>query len=191
VSQTTFDSADALPPSLDHLDGLLAGPAHAMLLDEGARVSVLLRDSWRSLPLLAGLEDVGVAAEVVTTSDGDLVVRTAVLPELRPVAERWTSGAVKRPPAGFALDGARLWWWCASAGSRDRTGYVLTLGPHDEEAWPALGAALSTTGLPAVFLPESGGGPAYKVVGAKRLRRLAELVGPAPAGTPDGAWPTP
>jgi hypothetical protein len=189
VSQSTFESADVVPPSLADLEGLLAGPAHATVVEDAARVSVLLRESWRSLPLLAGLERVDLTGEVVTTGEGELVVRTPLLPELLPVAQRWTSGAVKLPPAGWALDGPRLWWWVAAAGSRDAGGVVLRLGEHDEEAWPAIGAALSATGLPAVFLPASAAGPAYRVVGVKRLRRLAELVGPAPDGTPDGTWP--
>lgn len=190
MSQLSFYSAEALPPSLDDLDGLLAGPAHATLTEGGARVSVLVAEPWRSAALLAALERVGLVGEVVTTSDEETVVRTPVTPDLVALAERWTSGAVKLPPAGLALDGARLRWWCMASGSQDRHGYCLGLGPHDEEAWAPIGSALSSAGIAAVFLPEGGGGPAYRVVGVKRLRRLGELVGGAPPEAPDGSWPT-
>lgn len=189
MSQLTFFSAEAVPPALEDLEGLLAGPGRVTLTDDGARVSVLVADAWRSLALLAAMEVLGLAGEVATTSDDDLVVRTPVLASLRPVAERWTSGAVKRPPAGFALDGHRLRWWCLASGSADDKGVVLGLGAHDEEAWPAIGSALSGAGLPSVFLPDGAGGPAYKVVGRKRLLRLAELVGPPPPEAPEGCWP--
>lgn len=189
MGQLSFFSAEAMPPALGDLEGLLAGPGHVTLTDDGARLSVLVTDAWRSLALLAALEGLGLTGEVTTTSDDELVVRTPVLADLRPIAERWTSGAVKRPPAGFALDGAKLRWWCLAAGTADDKGVVLRLGPHDEEAWPAVGAALAGAGIPSVFLPDGGGGPAYKVVGAKRLRRLSELVGAPPPDAPDGCWP--
>jgi hypothetical protein len=34
-------------------------------------------------------------------------------------------------------------------------------------------------------------GPAYRIVGRRRLVRLLELVGDQPAGVPDDAWPVP
>jgi hypothetical protein len=190
VSQLSFFSAEALPPSLDDLEGLLAGPGQVTSSEAGARVSVLLSEPWRSLALLDALEQVGLSGEVVAVDGEGLVVRTPYLSALRPLAERWTSGAVKLPPPGLVLDGPRLRWWCLAAGRHDAQGYVLRLGEHDEEAWQALGAALSAAGLAAVYLPDGAGGPAYKVVGVKRLRRLAELVGPPPADAPEGAWPT-
>lgn len=190
MSQLSFFSAEAVPPALEDLEGLLAGPGHVTVSEDAARVSVLVADGWRSLALLAEMEVLGLVGEVTTTSDDELVVRTPVLAALRPVADRWTSGAVKRPPAGFVLDGHRLRWWCLAAGRADDKGVVLRLGDHDEEAWPAVGSALSSAGLPSVFLPEGAGGPAYKIVGVKRLRRLAELVGRPPDEAPEGCWPS-
>lgn len=184
----SFFSAEALPPALDDLEGLLAGPGVLTQSDEGARVAVLLTDAWRCGPMLDGLERLGLVGEVMETTEGT-VVQTGLIPELVPLAERWTSAGAKLPPPGLVLDGPRLRWWCLAAGSRDAHGYVLRLDEHDEQARPGLGAALSGAGLAAVYLPDGGGGPAYKVVGVKRLRRLAELVGSAPPEAPERAWP--
>ncbi|GAA2604687.1 hypothetical protein GCM10010399_39610 [Dactylosporangium fulvum] len=55
--------------------------------------------------------------------------------------------------------------------------------------WLAVGEALAAVGLPAVFVAPDQGGPAYRIVGPRRIARLAELVGEAPPEAPVGAWP--
>ncbi|GAA0737934.1 hypothetical protein Drose_01195 [Dactylosporangium roseum] len=55
--------------------------------------------------------------------------------------------------------------------------------------WLAVGEALAAVGLPAVFIAPDQGGPAYRIVGARRIARLAELVGEAPPEALAGAWP--
>ncbi|WP_432983812.1 hypothetical protein [Dactylosporangium sp. CA-233914] len=55
--------------------------------------------------------------------------------------------------------------------------------------WIAVGDALVAVGLPAVLVGAESGGPAYRIVGPRRINRLAELVGEAPAGAPAGVWP--
>jgi hypothetical protein len=116
-------------------------------------------------------------------------VRTPFSPALVPLATTWSRGAVKAAPAGFALDGAMLWWWCAAAGRADPHGYLLPLSPSDPQVWPAVGAALAGAGLPGTLLGPRGDGPAYRIVGVRRLDRLAELVGDPPEGCPRGHWP--
>jgi hypothetical protein len=137
---------------------------------------------------------VGLEAELVPASAGRTAVRTPFVPALLPVALRWTSGAVKLPPPGLQLDGPRLRWWALGAGRGDaeRRGesYTFGLGTSDEQAWPAVGAALAAAGVPGTFVGPRGDGPAYRIVGRKRLSRLRELVGDPPSGVPETAWPT-
>ncbi|MFY1635674.1 hypothetical protein ACN27F_20770 [Solwaraspora sp. WMMB335] len=95
---------------------------------------------------------------------------------------------VKRPPANFHLAGQRLRLWAAAAGSRDQLGYRLGLGEADARNWSRVGAALAAVGLPAVLLDARSGGPAYRIVGRRRLTRLAELLGDRPAAAPADSW---
>lgn len=122
-------------------------------------------------------------------SAGTTVVRTGFIAALAPVADRWTAGSVKRPPAGFAFDGPRLRWWCVSAGRADGEGYRLLLGRADEPAWAAIGAALAAAGVPGALAHPREEGPAYRITGSRRLHRLRELVGERPSGAPPGSWP--
>ncbi|MEV8514425.1 hypothetical protein [Dactylosporangium sp. NPDC051484] len=55
--------------------------------------------------------------------------------------------------------------------------------------WIAVGDALAAVGLPAVLVGADSGGSAYRIVGARRITRLAELVGEPPADAPEGCWP--
>ncbi|MFF5230585.1 hypothetical protein [Dactylosporangium sp. NPDC000521] len=55
--------------------------------------------------------------------------------------------------------------------------------------WVAVGDALAAVGLIAVFVGPKAGGPAYRIVGLRRVTRLAELVGEPPAGAPHASWP--
>ncbi|MEV4507563.1 hypothetical protein AB0K00_01200 [Dactylosporangium sp. NPDC049525] len=55
--------------------------------------------------------------------------------------------------------------------------------------WVAVGDALAAAGLIAVFVGPKAGGPAYRIVGLRRVTRLAELVGEPPPGAPQVSWP--
>lgn len=191
--QLSFFSADALPPSVADVEGLLAGPGQVVRRPDGARVSVVVTEQWRVDALVDALAVVGLEAELVPGAEGRVAVRTPFVPALLPVAMRWTSGAVKLPPAGLQLDGPRLRWWALGAGRGDPLGrgegYALGLGASDEQAWPAVGAALAGAGVPGTFVGPRGDGPAYRIVGRRRLSRLRELVGEPPGGVPPAAWP--
>jgi hypothetical protein len=67
--------------------------------------------------------------------------------------------------------------------------YTLALGASDEHAWLAVGSALSMAGVPGVLVGPRADGPAYRIVGRRRLGRLLELIGERPDGVPDDAWP--
>ena len=53
--------------------------------------------------------------------------------------------------------------------------------------WVAIGDALAAAGLIAVFVGPKAGGPAYRIVGLRRVTRLAELVGEPPAEAPQAS----
>ena len=185
----SFLAADSGPPSIDDVDGLLAGPAHTVRRSGAARFSLIVIERWRADALVEELAKVEVTANVTAGEQGAWVVRTAFVPELAQVAEQWSTGSAKRPPARWQLTGARLRWWTLGAGHPDPPGYALGLGAGDEQAWPAIGSALAAAALPAVLVGARGRAPAYRVVGQRRLHRLAELVGDPPAGVPVEAWP--
>jgi hypothetical protein len=152
-------------------------------------VSVVVEEPWRVAVLAEELHGVlGLEAEIGPAEAGT-TVGTPWLPKLREMADSWTRGAVKCPPQGWTLDGSRLRWWALSAGRSSDGMYTLALGASDEHAWLAVGSALSMVGVPGVLVGPRADGPAYRIVGRRRLGRLLELIGEPPAGAPDDAWP--
>lgn len=190
--QLSLFSAGTRPPELADLEGLLAGTGHVVRRGAAARVSVVVPAAvaWRVEALVAQLARLELTADVAPAGARDgITVRTPFTAGLVPLAERWSVGATKRPPVGFRLDGARLRWWCLAAGRVDPPGYALGLDPTAELSWAPLGAALAGAGVPGTLLGPRAAGPAYRILGARRLARLRELVGDQPAG-PAGGWPT-
>jgi hypothetical protein len=189
VSQLSLFGAAAREPVLADLEGLLAGNGQVVRRGDTARLSVLLDARWRVDMIVSQLAELfGIVAEVVTAEAGT-AVGTPWSSQLLPVADAWTHGAVKRPPSGWALDGSRLRWWALAAGRQVAGMYTLALGASDEHAWTSIGSALAMAGVPGALVGPRADGPAYRIVGRRRLVRLLELVGDRPAGVPDDAWP--
>lgn len=187
--QLSLFGAEAAEPSPADLAGLLAGPGQVVRMGGTARVSIVVDAAWRVHVLVAELSVRGLAATWVPTADEHLGVRTSYATTLAPLGVSWLRGAVKRPPAGFHLDGAGLRLWAVAAGRPEPLGFALRLGPSDEGCWEPVGAALAAIGLPAALLGSRAGGPAYRITGRRRVARLAELVGERPAAAPAGHWP--
>ncbi|MFC4020974.1 hypothetical protein ACFOW4_23925 [Micromonospora sp. GCM10011542] len=188
--QLVFFGADAAEPAVADLAGLLAGPAEVVRMGGTARLSVRVDAGWRVHVLVAELALRGLAASWEPTGDERHAVRTSYTRVLKPLATAWLRGPVKRPPAGFHLTGRRLRLWLAAAGTPEPPGgFLLRLGAADEECWEPVGAALAAAGLAGTLLGPGEGGPGYRIVGRRRLRRLAELVGDAPRAAPPAAWP--
>jgi hypothetical protein len=191
MSQLSLFGAAAREPSLADLEGLLAGTAQIVRRGESARLSVVVEPGWRVGVLVSALaESFDLTPDVIPAETGS-AVGTPWMVELRPLADSWTRGAVKRPPDGWVLDGARLRWWCLADGRRLAGMYTLALGASDEHAWLSVGSALAAAGIPGALVGPRADGPAYRIVGRRRLARLLELVGDRPAGVPDDAWPVP
>jgi hypothetical protein len=194
MSQMSLFSAAAREPQIADLEGLLAGPGQVVRRGDSARISVVVDEGWRVAALVVELAALGLEAELDDTGRDDhgqsgVAVRTPWLSPLRAVADAWTRGAIKVPPAGWVIDGARLRWWCLASGAGTASMYTLALGANDERAWPAVGAALAAAGIPGLLVGPRADGPAYRIVGQRRLNRLRELVGDPPAGAPVGGWP--
>jgi hypothetical protein len=188
TSQLSLFTAGTHPPALADLEGLLAGTGQIVRIGGTARLSVVLRDVWRAEAVLIAYADRGLHGERVETLDG-VSVRTPFSRHLLPLAERWARGAAKAMPPRWLLDGPRLRLWAAAAGSGDPVGYLLRLSASDAAVWEPAGAALAAAGLAATFLGPRGGGPAYRVVGRRRLARLREYVGDPPSGDVGAEWP--
>nr|MDP9101850.1 hypothetical protein [Actinomycetota bacterium] len=161
-SQLSLFAADAQPPGLDDVEGLLAGPGQLVTGVEGTHLVVPLDDLRRAAALQAALDALALDAQLGdpiatdhtgTSGDTDhprgVTVRTTPTTLLTPLAERWGAGPHKVTPAAFVLDGARLRLWCVAAGRPVPNGYLLRVGADDEDVWAPVGSALSAAGLPA------------------------------------------
>jgi hypothetical protein len=189
MSQLSLFGATAREPALADLEGLLAGNGQVVRRGDSARLSVVVEEDWRVTALIAHMAtSFGMTADVAPAETGS-AVGTPWRTELLPIADSWSRGAVKRPPDGWVLDGSRLRWWCLAAGRLTAGMYTLALGASDEHAWLSVGSALAVAGVPGVLVGPRADGPAYRIVGRRRLVRLLELVGDQPAGVPDDAWP--
>jgi hypothetical protein len=189
MSQLSLFGATAREPALADLEGWLAGTGQVVRRGGSARMSVVVGDDWRVEVLVAALaEAFGMTADVTRAETGS-AVGTPWSAELRPIADAWTRGAVKCPPPGWVLDGSRLRWWCLADGRQGVGMYTLALGASDEHAWLSVGSALAVAGVPGALVGPRADGPAYRIVGRRRLVRLLELIGDRPAGVPDNAWP--
>jgi hypothetical protein len=189
VAQLSLFSAESRAARVADLGGLLCGPGQIARFGAGdtARLSVVLADPGRAPALVAACAATGIAAEAVPTGSGATAVRTAFRRDLVELATQWVRGAVKTVPADMQLDGAALRLWALAAGRPDeRGGYLLALDPHAPQTHLPLVAAATRAGLPPARV---GRGQALRISGTRRVRRLVELVGPAPAGVPATEWP--
>lgn len=187
--QLSLFSADARPPRVGDLAGLLCGPGLVARFGSGdqARLSIVLADQDRAAAVMAAGAAAGVALDPVPTEGGALALRSAFRRDLVGLAVAWTRGAVKSVPREWQLDGAALRMWALAAGRPDeRGGFLLALDPHAPQTHLPLVAAATRLGIPPARLSR---GPALRVSGARRIARLVELVGPAPPRVPPTGWP--
>jgi hypothetical protein len=189
VTQFSLFGAAAAPPRLGDLDGLLLAGAHWVRSAAGARLSIVVADRWRADALAAAFGERGVAGpDAVVPAEAGLGVRTGFAAELREHAARWMRGANEGLPRGFELDSGGLRLWAIAAGRADDAGYLLGTAQADDPIHQAAGAQLARLGVAAVSLGQRGG-PGWRVTSERRLRRLAELLGPPPPSAQ--GWPTP
>lgn len=191
--QFSLFGAESVAPTLDDLAGVLLAGGHWVRRGDGvsaalrpARLSVLVDDDWRQAALIAELGARGLTGEAVE-QDGRRAARTGFEPALGEMAARWIRGASIAPPAGLVLTAGGLRLWAICAGREDEAGYLLPTSSHDDPTHRVGGAQLARLGLAGVSLGERGG-PGWRITGAKRRHRLAEIVGAPPAASGSG-WP--
>ena len=176
------------PDEPDHPDHPGPPPEHP----EAPRPAVVTPDpvvEWRAHALCCAFRARGVPADVDRLPDGRPVVRSAYRADLVDLATAW-----RRPdgspavPSDLVLDGPRLRLWVLAAGSRRGRAYTLGLDPHAPATHEPLLTACQRAGLGAT-LAGDGDEPVVAIVGQRRQRRLAELVGGRPRTLVDGVWP--
>lgn len=191
MGQLSFFSAEARQPCVGDLAGLLCGPGQALGFARGraARVSVTVDTRARAAAVAAALAERGVQAKTDPDEAGSVQVTTPFRTDLTGLAGQWLDGCRKVVPTDLALDGGALRLWALASGRWVETGYFLGLDPDAPDTHEALRKALATSGLPSTLWTGKEGGPALRVVGQRRLERLAELVGRAPRGVAERTWP--
>lgn len=174
------DGAEPVPADLA---GLLLGPGHLVSRNGRARCSVLVTEAWRAEELVGEFQQRGLGGEYNVSRDEasgtQFVARTDFVESLTPLASA--------SPRTLSPGGLRL--WLIAAGRFSEGNYYLGLALNEEARWPHAGAALAQLGLPAAFVGPRGGGPAYRIASAKRLRLLRTLAGERPATATATDWP--
>lgn len=190
MSQLSFFAAEAIPPGVDDLSGVLAACGQVVLVGTGARLSVVVDADWRARALAQMFHEAGVAAEITRTEEGTPLVRTAATAVLRSMATAWTRGAVKTVPARWLPGPRELRAWTLAAGAPDADRYQLGLDPHAPDTHSPLAAAMMRVGIAPTLIGTRSGRPALRISGRRRLLRLAENVGEPPVGDEAVAqWP--
>ena len=189
MSQFSLFGAAVAEPSLADLDGVLLAGGWWVHLDGVARASVVVEELWRAEALAEEFALRGVGAEPddgIVDAEAGYGVRTSFNPVLNSFAAKWSRGANAEPPPDFELTAGGLRLWAIAAGRLDDVGYLLATALPDDRTHVVAGAQLSRMGLAAVSLAGRGG-PGWRITSAKRIRRLAELLGPAPVGA-EAVW---
>jgi hypothetical protein len=190
VAQLSFFSAEANAPKVADLAGLLCCQGQvARFANTAARLSVVVDVAWRATAIAGACAERGIDTELTTSESGHPLVRTAFRADLTTLASAWTRGAVKSVPAGLELDGAALRLWAMAGGDWSEGGYLFELDLRAPDTHEPLGGAMARCGLAATVIGVRAGGPGLRVSGRRRLKRLAELVGPPPVPTAQPHWP--
>lgn len=186
MSQLSFFAAESVPPAVADLSGVLAGPGQIVLVGCGARLSVVVAESWRASALAEMIQEAGLVPEVARTDENTPLVRTAVDPLLCGIAAEWTRGAVKTVPPRWLPGPRELRAWTLAAGSPEADRYLLGLDPHAPDTHSPLASALMRVGITPTLIGTRGTRPALRISGRRRLSRLVENVGEPPDGAE--AW---
>ncbi|MEO7260782.1 MAG: hypothetical protein ABI047_05945 [Jatrophihabitantaceae bacterium] len=181
--QFSLFGAEAADPLVEDLDGVLLAGGDWVRTDgdSAARLSVLVAEDWRAQALQSEFFSRGLASDTAEAPGELIAVRTEITTLLGPHALRWTKGAHLRPPTDLALNASGLRLWAIAAGRAEEAGFLLRMADPDGTLHRAAGAQLARLGVAAIEVG-SRVGTGWRVTSVKRLRRLAELIGAAPAG---------
>jgi hypothetical protein len=187
MSQLSFFSAEAVPPAVADLTGILAGPGQVVLVGLGderaARLSVVVDAPWRAEALAEMIAEAGLLPEIGHTDENSPLVRTAPDRRLSSIAANWTRGAVKTVPPQWLPGPRELRAWTLAAGIPEADRYLLGLDPHAPDTHSALASAMMRVGIAPTLIGTRGTHPALRISGRRRLSRLVENVGEPPGDT--------
>ena len=192
MSQLSFFSAEAMPPAITDLGGLLAATGQVVTSGGRARISIVVDAQWRAEAIAELIGQAGLEVEITRSDEGSPLVRTASVVDLRPLADQWTRGAVKAVPPGWVPSGRQLRVWALASGRGEAEGerFVLGLDPHAPDTHAPLAQALMRAGIAPTLIGTRGSGPGLRISGRRRLGRLVESIGEAPGNVDDRTgWP--
>ena len=190
MSQLSFFSAESVPPAVADLTGVLAAAGQVVMVGGGARLSVVVEDSWRARALAEMMSEAGLDAEITRTEEDTPLVRTAVDVRLVGIAGDWTRGAVKTVPPQWLPGPRELRAWTLAGGVPEADRYLLGLDPHAPDTHSPLASALMRVGIAPTLIGTRGSRPALRISGRRRLSRLVENVGEPPDDIEAlSAWP--
>jgi hypothetical protein len=184
--QFSLFGADSAEPDRADLDGLMFGRALWVRHGDEARLSVLVVPGWRETALIAEFASRELPGEAVDAEGGLRAVRTPFRADLLSLAERWSRGAGVSVPTDLRLTPAGLRLWTIASGEpAEHGGYHLATRDADSALHRRAGGALAALGITAISVSRN---PGWRVVGQRRVARLAEIVGERPAGA-GRDWP--
>ena len=187
MSQLSFFSAEAVPPAVADLTGVLAASGQLVLVGSGegraARLSVVVEALWRAVALAEMIADAGLQPEIGRTDENTPLVRTAPDQRLTVLAAEWTRGAVKTVPPQWLPGSRELRAWTLAAGTPQADRYLRGLDPHAPDTHSARASALMRVGIAPTLIGTRGARPALRISGRRRLSRLVENVGEPPGDT--------
>lgn len=197
MSGAPFTNAHTTRPAMSDLDGLLA--AQGMVHTDGrtAQLVVHVADDWRADDLVEAIESLGVPTEPVVNEGGAFLVRTASVSELLPLAKRWLSDGTKSVPEAWLPDRGALRLWFLTSGFREpgeagEGRVVFGLDASAPDTHDELAEALIHLGIAPTLIGTHDATPGLRIVGRRRLGRLAEAIGEPPADPRARAlWPYP
>lgn len=183
---------DATPADTTPDDAAPDDADHGQDLPRPATPGVVAPDpvvEWRAHALCCAFRGRGVPAEVERLPDGRPVVRSAYRADLVGLATVWRAeDGSPVVPTDLELDGPRLRLWVLAAGRRRGRAYTLGLDPHAPATHEPLLTACQRAGLGATLAGDEDD-PVVEILGQRRQRRLAELVGDRPRSLAEGVWP--
>ncbi len=187
MSQLSFFSAEAVPPAVADLTGILAASGQVVLVGHGderaARLSVVVDRLWRAEALAEMIAEAGLVPEIGHTDENTPLVRTAPDRRLTALAANWTRGAVKTVPPQWLPGPRELRAWTLASGAPEADRYLLGLDPHAPDTHSALASAMMRVGIAPTLIGTRGTHPALRISGRRRLSRLVENVGEPPGDT--------
>lgn len=181
--QFSLFGATVAEPCLDDLAGIVLAGGDWVRADNSqtARLSVVVDGQWRVDALGEAFAELELEPSVGPAENGT-GVRTGFSARLAPEAARWTRGAVLRAPAGLLLTARGLRLWAIASGRADGGGYLFGTAEPDDELHRIGGSQLARLGVTGTAMT-SRSAPGWRVTSAKRLRRVAELLGAPPPGS--------